>query len=236
MARRTFQAIILAGGKGTRLRPLTFAVPKPLLPIREKPILEILLGHLRRQGCRRAFLATGYRAELIHSYFNHGAQFGLAIDFVQERQPLGTAGPIRLVMDRFRLREPVIVMNGDILTRINVQRLLAFHRAQRAALTIGMKAIKERLRFGTVQTDRGRVLGVTEQPSFTYDISAGIYVVSPEAIRRIPRGERFDMPTLATRLIEEGQRVAAYRIREYWMAVEQAEHIGQALRESRRWR
>jgi NDP-sugar pyrophosphorylase family protein len=227
---------VLAGGKGTRLRPLTFAVPKPLLPIRERPILEILLGHLRRNGCRRVFLATGYRAELIHSYFNNGASFGLRIDFVQEEKPMGTAGPIRLVMDRFRLSEPVVVMNGDILTRVNLQQMLAFHRSQHALLTIGMKAIRERLRFGTVQTDRGRVLGVTEKPSFTYDISAGIYVVSPEAMRAIPRGDYFDMPSLASRLIAEGRRVAAYRIREYWMAVEQADHIGQALRESRRWR
>jgi NDP-sugar pyrophosphorylase family protein len=233
---RPFQAIVLAGGKGTRLRPLTFAVPKPLLPIREKPILEILLSHLRRNGCRRVVLATGYRAELIHSYFNHGTQFGLRIDFVQEKKPMGTAGPVRLVMDRFRFTEPVVVMNGDILTRVNFQRMLAFHRAQRAVLTIGMKAIRERLRFGTVQAKQGRVLGVTEKPAFTYDISAGIYVVSPEAMRWIPRGAFFDIPSLAERLIADGRRVAAYRIREYWMAVEQSDHIGQALRESRRWR
>ena len=133
MSRREgFSAIVLAGGRGTRLRPLTFAVPKPLLPVRERPILEIVLRHLKRNGCRQVFLAIGYRAALIQSYFNSHNRLGLAIQFVEEKRRMGTAGPIKLAVEQFRISEPVVVMNGDILTRANIRTMMKSHRRQRA--------------------------------------------------------------------------------------------------------
>jgi NDP-sugar pyrophosphorylase family protein len=220
------KTVILAGGEGTRLRPLTYAIPKPLIPIGEKPILELLIRHLRRQGFRDIILSTGYRAELIETYFRDGGPFGVRIDYVREKTPLGTAGVLGLLRGRWPAQESCVVMNGDIVTTLNVRRMAAFHRARQADLTVGVKRIRYRLPYGVVHGSDGRVLArIAEKPRISFEVCAGIYVMRGSLLQLVPRGKPIDMPALIARAIAGGKRVLRYSIREYWMGVEQLHQI-----------
>lgn len=229
-------AVIMAGGLGTRLRPLTYSIPKPLLPVDEKPILEIIIGKLRKQGIRRILLTTGYRSELIHTYFRDGSRFGVHITYVNEDRPLGTAGALSLVRNKLKGREPFLVMNGDILTKTNFVRMRDFHRREKAWMTIATLKHRHRLQFGTLDIRSRSVTGIREKPVFRYDISAGIYILQPEAVDLIPRNRYFTMPDLVERLIADGRNVASYPLKKFWMAVEHMAQFTEALHLKRRWK
>ncbi|MGH7166681.1 MAG: sugar phosphate nucleotidyltransferase, partial [Nitrospiraceae bacterium] len=158
------KAIILAGGLGTRLRPLTFAVPKPLIPVGERPILEILVENLKRHGVSDIYLAVGYRAELIQVYFQDGRQFGVNIQYSREDKRLGTAGPLRLIRDRFELSEPVLVMNADIMTKLDFQAFFQTHLKEAAAITVGIRQYEHVVPYGVVQMDGERIHTIEERP------------------------------------------------------------------------
>lgn len=214
------KAIVLAGGLGTRLRPLTFAIPKPLIPVGERPILEHVLTHLAGQQVREVILAVGYRAELVETYFRDGSDWGIRIEYHREGEPLGTAGPLRPIRDRFGLTEPLLVINADILAKVDLGKMRAFHETQRADLTVGWRHHSYRLPFGLLEFEDGALSGIREKPEMRYPTSAGLYLLDPSILDLIPAGQPADMPELINRTIGAGRRVATYLIEEAWRAIE----------------
>jgi NDP-sugar pyrophosphorylase family protein len=214
------KAIILAGGLGTRLRPLTFAIPKPLIPVGERPILEVLIENLKAHGVTDIYLAVGYRAELIQLYFQDGQRFGINIHYSHEEKRLGTAGPLRLIRERFRLSQPVLVMNSDIITKLNFDDFYQSHLTQDVVLTVGIREHEYVVPYGVVEMDERRVCSIEERPTLSFNISCGIYVVSPTILDLVPKGQFFDMPDLIRVALRSGHKTQAYKIREQWVAIE----------------
>jgi NDP-sugar pyrophosphorylase family protein len=210
------KAVILAGGKGTRLAPFTTVLPKPLLPLGEVPIVEIILRQLRRHGVTDVTLACGYLSELIRTYLdNSRISQELRISYHWEDEPLGTAGALAGIPG---LDEPFLVMNGDILTTLDYSRLLEFHAARKPALTIAVTSKKVQIELGILQIDGDkRVVGYTEKPVETFPASTGIYVYEPRALDFIEPGTYLDFPTLVLKLIDAGQTVAAYETDAFWL-------------------
>ncbi|MFQ5911190.1 MAG: sugar phosphate nucleotidyltransferase [Thermoplasmata archaeon] len=219
------KAIILAGGLGTRLRPLTFAIPKPLIPVGERPILEILIQNLKAHEVTDIYLAVGYRAELIQVYFQDGRQFGVNIRYSQEDKRLGTAGPLRLIRDRFGISEPVLVMNADIITRVNFQDLYQSHFREAAAVTVGVRQYEYIVPYGVVGTQGGQLCSIEERPKLSFKISCGIYIVNPDVLDLVPEGQFFDMPDLIRVAVKSGYKAFGYQIREQWAAIESVEDL-----------
>lgn len=211
------RAIVLAGGRGTRLAPYTTVLPKPLMPIGDMPILEILLRRLRRAGIRHVTLAVGHLAALLEAYFGDGSRLGISLDYSYEDEPAGTAGPLALLDD---LDDTFLVMNGDLLTSIDFLDLLGSHRARGAAITVGLFEKQVPLDLGVVETSEdGRVTNYIEKPTLTYDVSVGIYAMQPTVLEHIGRGERLDLPDLVLRLIAAGADVHAYRFSGTWFDI-----------------
>jgi NDP-sugar pyrophosphorylase family protein len=225
------KAVILAGGKGVRLRPLTYTIPKPLLPVGERPILEEIIERLKTFGFRELIIAVGYRAELIETYFRDGAQLGVRIDYVREAHPLGTAGPLAMVRAAFELGDdPLLAMNGDILTDLDVGAFLEHHRRGGYDLTVATREFKLQHPYGVVQTDGGRVTGIVEKPVEADIVSAGVYAMQPAALDAIPRESFFDMPDLVNRLLERGRPVGAFQFSDDWLAIDRLEQLEDAAR------
>jgi NDP-sugar pyrophosphorylase family protein len=225
------RAVILVGGRGTRLQPLTFSIPKPLLPVGEKPILQLIIEQLRTAGFQELILATGYHAELIQAFCGDGAKFGLRISYVKENRHLGTAGPLCFVRDRFGENEFFLVMNGDILTRLNFKRFLEVCRKADRDLAVGYVHYEHRSPFGVLSIIDGQVTGVREKPSQEYPISTGIYCVKGTALRFVPQDTFFTMPELIQQLLDAGRSVGAYHIQECWMGLETIQHFEEAIKE-----
>lgn len=224
------KGIILAGGLGTRLRPLTFAIPKPLIPVGDRPILEILIENLRSHGVVDIYLAVGYRAELIQLYFQDGRQLGVNIHYSHEEKRLGTAGPLRLVRDRFGLSEPALVMNADLLTELNFQEFYRFHQRNEAAITVGVRRHEYVVPYGVVEVEEGRIRSIEERPTLSFPISGGIYVVNADVLDLVPEGKMFDMPDLIRQAMQAGRSVCAYEIQERWMAIESVSDLTEATK------
>jgi dTDP-glucose pyrophosphorylase len=220
-------AVVMAGGFGTRLRPLTEDVPKPMLPVAGKPLLEHIVEQLSANGIRRVNVTTHYKPEAISDHFGDGSRFGLTIGYTHEDEPLGTAGALRLLE---ATDEPLLVMNGDILTRVDFRAMLDFHREHGAAMTVAVRQEEFAVPFGVVQTQGTAITGIEEKPVLREFINAGIYLLDPAVRRHLPAEERFDMPQLVQRLLEAGETVAGFPVHEYWVdvgelhAYEQAGH------------
>ena len=214
------KAIILAGGLGMRLRPLTFAIPKPLIPVWDRPILEVLIRNLQRHGVEDVYLAVGYRAELIRLYFQDGDKFGVRIHYSQEEHRLGTAGPLRLIRDSFELAEPVLVTNADIITELDFQSFYGWHLRRNAAVTVGVRQHDYMVPYGVLQIAGEQVHSIEERPTLSFQISSGLYVLNTEILDLVPSDEKFDMPDLIRAALRTGRRVCAYPIRERWVAIE----------------
>lgn len=231
------RAVILAGGEGTRLRPLTFAIPKPLIPVGEKPILEIIIRRLKKLGFKKYIFSVGYKAELVRTYFRHGEKFGIQIDYIHEDQPLGTAGSLRIIADKFHFAsdESFMLMNGDILTRLDFQRMAEFHRKSKSWLTVGVKEYSHRLPFGVLEVKRGRIHSITEKPTETYPISTGIYMINTACLQYMPLGRPYTMPMLINAVLGEGRKVMPYFFKEDWMAVEHLQHLEEINGDLERW-
>jgi NDP-mannose synthase len=211
------RAVLLAGGRGMRLRPYTTIIPKPLLPVGERPIMEHIVRGLHASGVRRIDVCLGHLGELIQTYFSQAASLpeDLALHWHWEDEPLGTAGALTVVPE---LDETFIAMNGDILTTLDYAALVRFHRERGAALTVAMHARRVQIDLGVIESDDGRITGYREKPSLDYDVSMGVYVYEPRALRHIPEGP-FQFPDLVLALLDAGEPVAAYRSDAEWFDV-----------------
>ncbi len=223
-------AVIMAGGYGTRLLPLTEHVPKPMLPVGERPLLERTIEQLRNSGISEVHLTTHYLPESIVQHFGDGEAFGVRMNYSNEDQPLGTAGGLKLIE---RPTGPFLVINGDILTGVSYQRMLRYHQKHGALLTVGVRVHEVQVPFGVVECDDARVRQLKEKPSLTLLINAGIYLLEPSACDYIPSDRRFDMTDLIRRLLDEKQVVAGFPIIEYWQDVGRHEDYQRAQEDLR---
>ena len=219
------RAVVMAGGLGSRLRPLTEEVPKPMLPVGDKPLLEHIVDQLKQAGIRQVNVATHYKSEVIAEHFKNGEAFGVDIRYVKEDQPLGTAGALSLIEE---MDEPLLVMNGDILTRVDFRALLNFHREHKADLTVCVRQYEFRVPYGVIDTDGVTITGISEKPVVRQFINAGIYLLSPQVLRSIPNGQPYDIPDLIEHLIEEKRTVVCFPIREYWLDIGKVDQYDQA--------
>lgn len=189
MSFEDIRTVILAGGKGTRLRPYTVVLPKPLVPVGDMPVMEILVRQLAAQGFRRVTVAVGHLAELIQTFFGDGSKWGLKIDYSIEDRALGTIGPLKLIGG---LAGDFLVMNGDLLTDLDFRRLVAFHRSRKAALTVASYWRNVKVDFGVLRAnEHGHVIGFDEKPRIGYLVSMGVYVLNERVLGLIPQGELF---------------------------------------------
>ncbi len=219
-------AVVMAGGLGTRLRPLTNNIPKPMLPIGDEPLLAHTIKQLRQAGIRRLNLAMHYKGEVISNHFGDGSDFGVEIEYVREDQPLGTAGALRLVDEP---DQPLLVVNGDILTNIDFRAMLNFHREYKADMTVGVRLHEVVVPYGVVETDGVHVRAIVEKPVVRQFINAGVYLLNPGVCALIPEAQRYDMPELISTLVGKGRTVVCFPIREYWLDIGQLEDYRKAV-------
>lgn len=226
--------VILAGGKGTRLRPYTTVLPKPLMPIGDMPILEIVVRQLASAGLTDITLSVGYLASLLEAYFGDGGRWGVRMTYSREDEPLGTAAPLRLLDTPART---FVVMNGDVLTNLDYAHLVRKHGESGAVVTVGLARKRVCIDLGVIDSDgRGLVTGYTEKPTFAYDVSMGIYVMEKEALGYVPAKGPFDLPDLIKALIADARPVATYPFDGWWLDIGRADDYAEAAEvfESRR--
>jgi NDP-sugar pyrophosphorylase family protein len=207
------QAVILAGGKGRRLRPYTTILPKPMMPIGEKPILGIIIEKLAESGIKDIIITVGYLAGIIRAYFGDGKKFGVNIEYFTETEPLGTAGCLSLIEN---LNEEFIVVNGDILTSLDFNDLIEYHRKMGNPVTICSYKKDVQLTLGVLELTGDTVRDYIEKPTYTFDISMGIYAMNREVVGHIPKNQYFDFPTLIKRLISAKEPISVYKFKGEW--------------------
>jgi NDP-sugar pyrophosphorylase family protein len=213
----SMKSVILAGGLGTRVRPFTQVIPKPLLPVGEKAVLEIQIEHLEKHGFKEIFLATNFRSEYIENFFGDGSKYGVSLIVSKEEKPLGTAGPLSLLKDR--LTEPFLVMNGDILTLMNFSAFYHFAVEKGARLTVAIKEILTPFQFGNIFYEGDFVTGIEEKPDIRTKILAGIYVMTPDVFELIPENEMYGMDALILKMLDMKIPIVKYEMSEYWLDI-----------------
>ncbi|WP_243224833.1 nucleotidyltransferase family protein [Microbacterium sp. CIAB417] len=218
--------VLMAGGRGQRLYPITKDIPKPLVPLGDVPMIDIILGRLREQGFRRVHVSVNHLGHLIEAHLGDGSRHGLEITYLHEPMPLGTAGAIAQLRDR--IGEDFVVMNSDLLTQVDLRRMLAFHSATGAVATIGAREYGFEIPYGVIRREGDRVTGLAEKPYHSELVSAGIYVLAPDALGLLEQDEYCDMPTLLARLMDDARRVSSFEIREEWIDVGRPEDLERA--------
>ena len=220
------KAVILAGGLGTRLKPFTEIIPKPLLPIGEKSVLEIQIERLRQNGFDEIYLATNYMSDYISNFLGDGSRYGVKIRISKEDKPLGTVGPLTLLKDK--LTEPFLVMNGDVLTLLNFKQFYDFSLKKNSVLAITIKELVTPFRFGNIFFNGDYVTAIEEKPKIRTNILAGVYIFTPEIFKYIPENEKYDMDRLIEKLLMEKIPITKFDIREYWLDIGQIDDYEQA--------
>lgn len=220
------RAVILAGGKGTRLRPYTTVIPKPLMPVGDRPVLELIIRQLKHYGFSRITMAVGYLAELTEAYLRDGSKYGVKIDYSREDKPLGTIGPLALIEG---LQETFLVMNGDVLTDLDYSQLVDFHRENGATATIATYKKKVGIDLGIVEMDKDfRLNKYVEKPTVEYHVSMGIYVFEQEILTFIQPNGYLDFPDLVLALIKNGKKVVGFPFDGYWLDIGRQEDYDRA--------
>lgn len=208
--------LLMAGGLGRRLEPLTEKCPKPLLKVGDKPILETILESFVEQGFRHFYISVNYKAEMITKHFENGSRWGVEIKYLQESKSLGTAGALGLLP---KPKEPMLLMNGDILTKMNYGKLLDFHKTNQTEATICVKEYNNQIPYGVVTIQKNRLLKIEEKPQQHFFISGGIYVFNPTVLDYVPPGLTLDIPILFKTLLAQEKEIAVFPIREYWIDI-----------------
>jgi dTDP-glucose pyrophosphorylase len=218
---------LMAGGFGKRLQPLTDHCPKPLLNVGDKPILEIIIENFVAAGFHRFFISTHYRPEMIRERIGDGSRWNVEIEYVHEEEPLGTGGALGL-LPKEQINDPIFMMNGDLLTNLDINKLLDFHNDHNAVATMCVRQCEHRVPYGVIQTDGLQVTSMVEKPTYQYFINAGIYVLMPSVLDAVRPGERIDMPTLLEKCMAEGKVVNTFPVHEYWLDIGRMEDFQRA--------
>lgn len=223
------KAIILAGGRGTRLRPITFSIPKPLVPIEDKTLIEILIEHLNKHHFSDLTISTGYMSELVRAYCKDGSQWGVNIDYCHEDIPLGTAGPLHLLKEYLENEPWFLLINGDIVTDLDLEKLVTFHQGGGYSLTVAYVEHTIQSPFGVLAIEDDKIVEVREKPIRVENASGGIYVLDKRCLSYIPEGEYFTIPNLIDTLRGHGEIVGAYQITGFWKGFESTENYPEVL-------
>lgn len=221
--------VIMAGGLGTRLRPLTEDLPKPLIPVGGRPVLETIIERLAEQGFERIFLSVNYQAEKVAAYFKDGGDWGVKISYLEENTRLGTAGALTLLPET--PPSAFLVMNADLMTAIDFRKLVEFHEQQAADLTMAVRDYRFQVPYGVVEMAGNRIKAISEKPTQNYFVNSGVYVLTPGVLRHVPKGEIYDMPSLFETVISEGGLASAFPIHEYWIDIGRIEDLERARTE-----
>jgi dTDP-glucose pyrophosphorylase/predicted transcriptional regulator len=228
--RKDNAVFLMAGGFGKRLQPLTDNCPKPLLQVGDKPILEIIIENFVKAGFHRFFISTHYRSEMIRERIGDGSRWDIEVTYIHEDEPLGTGGALSL-LPADAIREPIFLMNGDLLTTLDVNKLLEFHESHDAIATMCVREYEHRVPYGVIESDGVRITSMVEKPAYRYFINAGIYVLSPEILIGLASGQRIDMPTLLGQQIEHARAVNIFPVHEYWLDIGRMEDFQRAQHE-----
>lgn len=224
--KRDNPVVLMAGGIGERLMPLTSMRPKPLLEIGNKPILESILESFVERGFHHFYISVNYKREMLEEYFGDGSRWGVTINYLREEIPLGTAGALTLLPEL--PQHPVVVMNGDVLTKVDFDHLLAYHAEHDSTATIAVREYDHSLPYGVIEVKGHCLVSIREKPIIQFLVNAGIYVFEPEVLSLIPRAQRIDMPQLLTTLLEQDREVSVFPIREYWIDIGRKEDFDRA--------
>ncbi len=231
MALNATKVVVLAGGKGTRFRPFSFVIPKPLMPIGEHPILLHLINRFKKSNIGSFLISTGYQAELVQAYFGDGSRFGVSIKYFHEEKPLGTAGPLSLMRHEFQDDEYLFLINGDIYTELDFEEMAKFGMKHQYDLVVGYVEKTQKSSFGVLEIQDQQLSKIIEKPETRFRISSGIYLIKGKALKRIPDLEFFTMPDLMNAYLERGEKVGAFQIKDFWIGIENAENLDEALKQ-----
>jgi NDP-sugar pyrophosphorylase family protein len=210
-------AVIMAGGKGLRLKPLTDNCPKPMITVAGRPILERIILHLEAYGIRNIYIAINYLGEMIENYFKDGSSLGCSIKYIKEEKPLGTGGPLSLLPDK--TKETILVLNGDLVTQVNIDKMIRFHEKNQFEATIGAKIHRVNIPFGVIQNDGDNLIGLHEKPMYDYYVNAGIYCLAPSVIDLIPPNEEYPITDIFDQLIQKKKKTGVFYVEEDWIDV-----------------
>jgi NDP-sugar pyrophosphorylase family protein len=222
------KVVILAGGQGRRLAPYTVVLPKPLMPVCDAPILEIIIKQLKSYGLTDIVLAIGHLGNLIQTFFGDGRKFGVKVKYNLEDKPLGTIGPLHFIDG---LNETFMVMNGDLLTTLNYDDLIQYHYKNKAIATIAVRDAEVNIDYGVIKSKGNELREYIEKPILEYTVSMGIYVFEPEILKYIPQGKKFDFPELMQILLKEKRKVALYKSKDFWLDIGRHEDYQKAIEE-----
>ncbi len=220
------KVLILTGGKGQRFNPFSFVIPKPLMPLNETPILRYLIESFKKYNFRKFLISTGYQSELVKAYLGSGKKLNIQVKYYDEKKPLGTAGPITLIRKNIKLNEYFFLINGDIFTYLNFDKMLNFAKKNKFDLVVGYikKSIKNR--YGVLKIKKNKLEKIVEKPTTYFDISSGIYLIkNKKSLNLIPRNKFFSMPDLINIYLKKNLLVGAYEIKDYWLSIENMENL-----------
>jgi dTDP-glucose pyrophosphorylase len=223
------KVVLMVGGLGTRLKPLTDNTPKPMLKVGNKPILETIILNFKKYGFTNIILCVSYKAEIIEEYFKDGSEFGVNIEYIHENKRMGTAGALSLINSS--LDEAFFVMNGDLLTDINFENMMDYHLSNHSVATMGVREYDFQVPYGVVNVEGQNILNIEEKPVHKFFVSAGVYILSSEVLQYIPQDTFYDMPTLFEKVIAEEKKSISFLIHEYWLDIGRIEEFEKANRE-----